>query len=69
MHPPIQSKVGISSTADSTLTKLEEAIQQASGQYFRLVILAGVPGSGKTAILQVWGLKKRANIDATTHST
>ena len=33
-------------------TKLEQAIQQAASQYFRLVILAGVPGSGKTAVLQ-----------------
>ncbi len=33
-------------------TKLEEAIQQAASQYFRLVILAGVPASGKTAVLQ-----------------
>jgi ATPase family associated with various cellular activities (AAA) len=47
--PPIQ---GASSTKDPTLTKLEEAIQQASNQYFRLVILAGVPGCGKTAALR-----------------
>lgn len=33
-------------------TQLEQAIQQAASQYFRLVILAGVPGSGKTAALQ-----------------
>ncbi len=33
-------------------TKLEEAIQQAPSQYFRLVILAGPPASGKTAALQ-----------------
>jgi len=33
-------------------TKLEEAIHQAARQYFRLVVLAGVPGSGKTAALQ-----------------
>ena len=33
-------------------TELEQAIQQAASQYFRLVILAGVPGSGKTAALQ-----------------
>jgi hypothetical protein len=33
-------------------TKLEQAIQQAAGQYFRLVILAGAPASGKTAALQ-----------------
>jgi ATPase family associated with various cellular activities (AAA) len=33
-------------------TKLEQAIQQAASQYFRLVVLAGVPGSGKTAALQ-----------------
>ena len=31
---------------------LEQAIEQAAGQYFRLVILAGTPGSGKTAALQ-----------------
>jgi DNA helicase TIP49 (TBP-interacting protein) len=35
-----------------TLIKLEEAIEEAAGQYFRLVILAGPPGSGKTAVLQ-----------------
>jgi ATPase family associated with various cellular activities (AAA) len=52
MPQPNQSKPGISSTADPTLTKLEEAIQQASSQYYRLVILAGLPGSGKTATLQ-----------------
>jgi Cdc6-like AAA superfamily ATPase len=34
------------------VTKLEQAIQQAASQYFRLVILAGSPGSGKTAALQ-----------------
>ena len=33
-------------------TILEQAIQQAASQYYRLVILAGVPGSGKTAALQ-----------------
>jgi Cdc6-like AAA superfamily ATPase len=37
---------------DVALAKLEEAIQQAASQYFRLVILAGAPGSGKTATLQ-----------------
>ena len=31
---------------------IEQAIEQAAGQYFRLVILAGTPGSGKTAALQ-----------------
>jgi len=39
-------------TTGPTLTKVEEAIQQASSQYFRLVILAGLPNSGKTAALQ-----------------
>ena len=34
------------------VAKLEEAVQQAASQYYRLVILAGVPGSGKTAALQ-----------------
>lgn len=31
---------------------LERAIEQAAGQYYRLVVLAGAPGSGKTAALQ-----------------
>jgi hypothetical protein len=35
-----------------TAAKLEQAIPQAASQYFRLVILAGAPGSGKTAALQ-----------------
>ena len=39
-------------TTGATLTSVEEAIQQASSQYFRLVILAGLPNSGKTAALQ-----------------
>jgi ABC-type ATPase involved in cell division len=42
----------ISPPAHAALVKLEAAIQQASGQYFRLVFLAGAPGSGKTAVLQ-----------------
>lgn len=33
-------------------TQLEQAIQQAASQYFRLVVVAGMPGSGKTASLQ-----------------
>lgn len=33
-------------------TILEQAIEQATSQYYRLVVLAGVPGSGKTAVLQ-----------------
>jgi len=33
-------------------TKLEKAIQQAASQYYRLVIVVGLPGSGKTAALQ-----------------
>jgi len=32
--------------------KLEQTIEQAASQYFRLVVLAGAPGSGKTAVLQ-----------------
>jgi hypothetical protein len=31
---------------------LETAIEQATGQYYRLVVLVGAPGSGKTAALQ-----------------
>jgi len=33
-------------------TTLERAIEQAAGQYYRLVVFAGAPGSGKTAALQ-----------------
>jgi hypothetical protein len=33
-------------------TRLEQAIQQSASEYFRLVILAGAPASGKTAALQ-----------------
>jgi Cdc6-like AAA superfamily ATPase len=33
-------------------TQLEQAIRQAANQYFRLVVLVGGPGSGKTAVLQ-----------------
>jgi hypothetical protein len=40
--------------ADSA-AKLVEAIRQAAGQYYRLVLLAGTPGSGKTSILQAVG--------------
>jgi Cdc6-like AAA superfamily ATPase len=35
-----------------TAAKLIEAIRQSAGQYFRLVLLAGAPGSGKTALLK-----------------
>jgi type II secretory pathway predicted ATPase ExeA len=35
-----------------TPQKLEQAIQQATNQYFRLVIMVGEPGSGKTAALK-----------------
>lgn len=34
------------------VNNLGHAIEQAAGQYFRLVILAGTPGSGKTVALQ-----------------
>ena len=49
--------MGLLMSAHSTpvgtfLTQLEKATQQAANQYFRLVILAGIPGSGKTAALQ-----------------
>lgn len=39
------------------LTKLEEAIHQTESQYFRLVLLAGPPRSGKTTVLQVLSQK------------
>ena len=35
-----------------TTANLEEAIQQAAGQYHRLVLLASPPGRGKTTTLQ-----------------
>ena len=34
------------------VTRLNEAIGQAAGQYYRLVLLAGAPGCGKTDTLQ-----------------
>ena len=34
------------------IEQLEHAIQQAASQFFRLVVLAGTPGSGKTTALQ-----------------
>jgi hypothetical protein len=37
--------------ADS-VAKLEEPIQEAAGQYYRLVVLGGAPASGKTTALQ-----------------
>jgi Cdc6-like AAA superfamily ATPase len=43
--------------ADAAPVKLEEAIRQAAQQYFRLVIMAGPPGSGKTATLQALATK------------
>ncbi len=35
-----------------TVRKLEQAIEQAAGQYYRLVVLVGSSGSGKTTALQ-----------------
>jgi hypothetical protein len=39
-------------SAPNTVASVEQAIEQASSQYFRLVVLVGHPGSGKTAALQ-----------------
>jgi hypothetical protein len=44
-----------SESAAPPITAIQEAIQQASNQYFRLVILAGLPGAGKTAALHSIG--------------
>jgi Cdc6-like AAA superfamily ATPase len=55
MPPPIESTTGSSSAPNVMLLELEGAIHQAASQYFRLVILAGLPGSGKTAALQSIG--------------
>lgn len=42
----------ISNAQAATLMELQKAIEQAEGQYFRLIILTGPPGSGKTSILR-----------------
>ena len=53
MSPHVEENTGISSRGQELpLAELEEAIQRASGQYYRLVIVAGVPSSGKTVALQ-----------------
>ena len=36
----------------SAVTQLEQAIERAASQYYRLVILVGAPASGKTTALQ-----------------
>ena len=42
----------VETTMSAPLMRLVEAIEQAAGQYYRLVIVAGLPGSGKTAMTQ-----------------
>jgi chromosomal replication initiation ATPase DnaA len=42
----------VETNMSAPLMRLVEAIEQAAGQYYRLVIVAGVPGSGKTAMTQ-----------------
>ena len=37
---------------NETVVKLEQAIEQVASQYYRLVILAGAPASGKTTALK-----------------
>lgn len=54
MPSPIQSSAS-TSPMDAMLTQLQGAIQDVSSQYFRLVILAGPPGAGKTNTLQSIG--------------
>ena len=51
---PLSSRAGpdVSPELVETSGLVDEAIRQASSQYFRLVILAGVPGAGKTAIFR-----------------
>ena len=36
----------------TAMAKLEEAVAQAAGQYYHLIIVAGAPGSGKTSMIQ-----------------
>jgi hypothetical protein len=38
---------------NETTAQLEQAIEQVTSQYYRLVILAGAPATGKTAALQL----------------
>jgi len=40
----------VENNMSAQLMRLVEAVNQAASQYFRLVIVAGVPGSGKTAM-------------------
>jgi len=40
----------VENNMSAPLMRLVEAVDQAASQYFRLVIVAGVPGSGKTAM-------------------
>jgi len=42
----------VENNMSAQLMRLVEAVNQAASQYFRLVIVAGVPGSGKTAMAQ-----------------
>jgi DNA polymerase III delta prime subunit len=51
-----------SAESDEPLTQLEEAVKQAASQYFRLVILAGPPGSGKTPTLQALSQTLRCQV-------
>jgi hypothetical protein len=50
------------SEGDMKLAKLEEAMHQATSQYFRLVVLAGAPGSGKTFALQSIAQKRGCQV-------
>ncbi len=53
---------GDSSNSDEPLSQLQQAIQQAASQYFRLVILAGPPGSGKTPTLHALSQTLRCQV-------
>ena len=44
--------MGVNNFMDELVHKIQSAIEQVVGQYFRLVILVGAPSSGKTAALQ-----------------
>jgi ABC-type uncharacterized transport system ATPase component len=43
---------GTRSIMTEMATKLERAIEQAASQYYRLVVVVGLPGAGKTTNLQ-----------------
>lgn len=42
--------------------QIQQAVAQAGSQYYRLVIIAGLPGSGKTAALQQFAVRQNSPV-------